>query len=168
MERHSPKVKSIYGPSESQIQRSAMAEIFILQKQYPDYLSIASVPNGARVSPRHAKRLKDEGLSSGYPDILVDLPRHGFHGLRIEVKKPGGRPSPTQREWKARLEANAYAHAYCYSVEDILRVIGVYIFGTYREGFLLALERHGLERTRGGKINQSARLSPSASRSPKL
>lgn len=58
-----------------------------------DYRLLVAIPNGsmlagdARMRSIQARRLKDEGVRSGYPDLLLDVPRNGCHGLRIEMKR---------------------------------------------------------------------------------
>lgn len=67
---------------------------------------IAAVPNGQMRDRRVAKRLKEEGVSPGYPDLLLDYPRGPFHGFRCEMKRIDATPSKWlkhQREWAARL-----------------------------------------------------------------
>lgn len=48
-----------------------------------------AIPNGGNRNAVTGKMLKDEGVKQGIPDIFVDVPRGGFHGLRIELKAPG-------------------------------------------------------------------------------
>ena len=58
-----------------------------------------AVPNGAklpwhknnrgqRYSPE-ANKLKAEGLTPGIPDLCLPFPAHDYHGLYIELKRPG-------------------------------------------------------------------------------
>lgn len=64
-----------------------------------------AIPNGGA---RHAKTgadLKLEGVRAGYPDLLVDLPRGPFHGLRLELKRTGARPSAVSAAQRAAGEA---------------------------------------------------------------
>lgn len=60
-----------------------------------------AVPNGALYGKGverviRAKILKAEGLRVGWPDIGIDVPRRGYHGLRVELKVPGAEPSADQ------------------------------------------------------------------------
>ena len=59
-----------------------------------------------------AGKLKPEGMKSGVSDLLLPVPRCGYHGLYIEVKRQdGGQLSQSQREWIRRLRENGYAVA---------------------------------------------------------
>ena len=87
-------------PSEHQEQ---CAVIDYVRARYPSFAPyLFAVPNGARTAWTTAKRLKDEGLSKGYPDLGLDYPMGGYHGLRIEMKRRRGsrgarpRTSPEQ------------------------------------------------------------------------
>lgn len=63
-----------------------------------------------------------EGVRAGVPDILCLFPSRGFHGLAIEMKKPGGVLSQAQREFLNRLHRSGYSAGVCYSTEDALAV----------------------------------------------
>jgi hypothetical protein len=78
-------------------------------RQHPELRMLYAVPNGGLRSPRTAARLKAEGVRAGVPDIALDVPRNGWHGLRIELKRPG-RHSVTQaqREWIESLREYGY------------------------------------------------------------
>jgi hypothetical protein len=61
----------------------------------------------------HLERL---GLPVGYPDLLLDLPRRStkppfklFHGARMELKAPGKKPKPKQREKMELLAGRGFA-----------------------------------------------------------
>jgi hypothetical protein len=47
-----------------------------------------SVPNGGKRSALEAMRLVQGGVKSGIPDLQLDVARKGYHGLRLELKKP--------------------------------------------------------------------------------
>lgn len=137
---------------ETQIQSIAFQHLDLLAKRDPRYLLIYAVPNGGKRSVITGARMKREGCRRGVPDICVDYAAHGYHGLRIEVKVPGKSPSPEQREWKRRLEGAGYCHGYCYSVDDILNLIGGYFARQVFETWLVDLCRYGLERNRSGQV----------------
>lgn len=51
-----------------------------------------AVPNGgSRKSKAEGKRLKLQGVTAGVPDICIDVPSDGKHGLRIEMKRIGAK-----------------------------------------------------------------------------
>ena len=84
----------------------------------PEMLNITAIPNGGYRPWSVAKMLKSEGVKAGYPDILVDLARHGFHGMRIEMKTPGEKPKPDQVEWHKRLKTAGYYVVVCFSGDE--------------------------------------------------
>ncbi len=65
------------------------------------------VPNERR-DALEAMRLKAQGVKPGVSDYFLDLPRGHWHGLRIELKAPGGSARRTQREWLARAAEAGY------------------------------------------------------------
>jgi len=80
-------------------------------------LLIFAVPNGG---PRHivaALKLKREGVKKGVPDIFVDEPRQGFHGMRIEMKRKGGKQTPEQLEIMKSYTQKGYGYALCFGAE---------------------------------------------------
>ena len=90
-----------FGPdSEYSIQKSI---IELLDLKAPRLLYCASA-GGVRTSLAEARRMKATGYKKGFPDLFFYEPRQGFNGLAIELKKPGGSPTPHQKQWKADLE----------------------------------------------------------------
>ncbi len=47
------------------------------------------IPNGGERNLAVAGKLKAEGVKAGVWDLFLPLPRGGYHGLYIEMKKPG-------------------------------------------------------------------------------
>jgi hypothetical protein len=70
-----------------------------------DYVTINSmplrphcyaVPNGGSRNKAEAARLKAQGVTAGVADISIDIPSGYWHGLRIEMKRPGERATEEQ------------------------------------------------------------------------
>ena len=57
------------------------------EAQYPSLAMLAAIPNGGYRPMTTAAMLKAEGVKAGYPDILLDVARGPYHGLRIELKR---------------------------------------------------------------------------------
>lgn len=80
---------------------------------------IFAIPNGAKIGGHVTKRgfpvmaaiLKGEGMTEGVADLMLALPRSGFHGLFIEMKTPVGSLSPDQREFLELMSSVGYAVA---------------------------------------------------------
>ena len=83
-------------------------------ERVPELARLVHVPNGEHRAKGTAGRLKAMGVRAGYPDLLLDVPRGGYHGLRIELKAGKGRTSDAQTEWIAFLRAAGYAVHVCY------------------------------------------------------
>jgi hypothetical protein len=85
-----------------------------VRRQHPELRWLHAVPNGGKRSPKTAARLKAEGVRRGVPDVLLDVPRAGYHGLRIELKRPGRYSvTPEQREWLAGYVERGYRAEVC-------------------------------------------------------
>lgn len=83
--------------------------------QYPkaaDYLHHS--PNEGRHKVQYRAKQARMGVSKGFPDLTLYLPRKGFTGLAIELKsETGKRPSAEQFEWLERLGANGWMACWC-------------------------------------------------------
>jgi hypothetical protein len=67
-------------------------------------------PNGGRRNKAEAAKLKAMGVRKGIPDLFLPIPRQGYHGLYIEMKRlKNGKVSPDQQKEIARLKADGYA-----------------------------------------------------------
>ena len=91
------------------------------------YAHFAHVPNGGLRTPLEASSLKSQHVSPGYPDYLLDLPRGGYHGLRIELKTPTGRVAPEQTAWLARLTAAGFRCAIVRSLAEFQALLTDYL-----------------------------------------
>jgi hypothetical protein len=121
-------------PSESQIQSAAVSLFEFRQAQDARYCNIYAVPNGGYgLTPQTGARLKREGLKRGVPDLIVDVAMYKYHGLRIEVKKPNGDISAFQQIWERRLISQGYAHAYCTSTDQIIKLVELYFSCDFHE-----------------------------------
>ena len=104
------KVRAPRRDLEGAEQRALFKWARLNEHTYPDLVYLFHVPNGGMRNLITAARLKAEGVRAGIPDIFLDVPRRGFHGLRIELKaKEGGkRVSPEQAERIQSLDGNGY------------------------------------------------------------
>ena len=86
-----------------------------------------AIPNGGIRNAWTAKNLKDEGVLSGAPDLLLLLPRHGYASLCIEMKKAGGRQSDNQKAFEAACKEYKNKYVVCYSFEEFRTVVEDYL-----------------------------------------
>jgi len=79
-----------------------------VQVEYPVLRWLYHVPNGELRHKSVAKRLRAAGVKAGVPDLCLPVPADGKHGLYLELKADGGRPTPDQRTWLRYLESAGY------------------------------------------------------------
>jgi len=83
--------------------------------QYPSYKDLISIPSfGENVGPRRMRRLKQMGLTPGWPDLFFAIPSYNPkfpNGMFIELKSRGKKPT--------RLQSNNH---------KILRSAGYFVF----------------------------------------
>jgi len=106
----------------------------------PELRWLHSVPNGGLRNKAVAAQMVAEGCMKGVPDIFLDVPRGGYHGLRIELKVPEvkaipgvaprkrpGSTSPEQKEWLEHYQANGYFARVCHGWENAMQTIIHYL-----------------------------------------
>ncbi len=88
------------------------AFVLRLRTQYPEVAEyMTAVPHGGQRHKAVAAKLRAEGVTRGYPDILIDYPCGPFSGMRIEMKRRNATQSdikPEQRAWGDRLLAAGF------------------------------------------------------------
>lgn len=93
----------------------------------PEQLLFA-IPNGGQRNIVTAKRMKDEGVRSGIPDLFLAVPRGNFHGLFVEMKKPrGGVVSDNQKACMEMLSTNGYYVTVCHGFIEAKTAITAYL-----------------------------------------
>ena len=84
-------------------------------------------PNEGKRSFAEGNKLKRMGLSKGFPDISILEPRGEFHGLYIEMKRKGNKPSDNQISWIMELRKRNYCAMVCYSADEAITLIQKYM-----------------------------------------
>jgi hypothetical protein len=104
--------------------------MLMLRVQLPRvYDCTAAVPNGGARHKKTGADLKAEGVKSGYPDIVIDLPCGWFHGMRVEMKRRNGVPSDVsedQRAWGELLNARGFLTVIGWGADHALEQIRMY------------------------------------------
>ena len=103
--------------------------------EHPELDLLYAIPNGGQRNIIVAKRMKDEGMKAGVPDLHLPVARGEFHSLYIEMKSPslkpkrGGRGGVTtlQADWHERLRAQGNAVEICYGATEAENVITNYL-----------------------------------------
>ena len=97
---------------------SQVALVSWLEQTYPD-LWFFAIPNGGKRGKLEAKRLKDEGVQSGVPDLMIPALR-----LFIEMKRAdGGVESANQKKWRDYLNGCGYAAVVCKGHGEAIKII---------------------------------------------
>ena len=87
-----------------------------------------AIPNGGRRDYVAAAKLKAEGVVPGVPDLLLAVPRGGFHGLWIEMKNgKAGELSTAQKEMHINLRAQGYRVEVCRTFEGFVTILRDYL-----------------------------------------
>lgn len=93
----------------------------------PEQLLFA-IPNGGQRNIITAKRMKDEGVRAGIPDLFLAVPRGKFHGLFVEMKKSqGGVVSDAQKACMEMLSNNGYCVTVCHGFIEAKTAITAYL-----------------------------------------
>lgn len=94
--------------------------------QFPDKI-IFAIPNGSVRNIITARRLKDEGVLAGVPDLYIAEPNGDWAGLFIEMKNgKAGRVSENQQEVMTKLTSVGYKCAVVRSFEEFVAVVKDY------------------------------------------
>lgn len=110
---------------ESTTQRAC---VLWFRMQYPNYRKLLfAVPNGGLRTKKTALILKEEGVTSGVSDLVLFLPRKGFHALCIEMKTSKGRASDDQNEWAKEVMENGYKYIIVRFVDQFIDEINNYL-----------------------------------------
>lgn len=115
-------------PTESVEQQCLFRWANFQSGKYPELELMYHIPNEGKRSWSTGARMKAEGLKSGVPDICLPVPRSGYHGLYIELKRlRGNTTTKNQDEWLTKLEGQGYRVKVCRGWEEASQVILEYL-----------------------------------------
>lgn len=125
-----PKERKAPSNEESQIQKELIKWWSMVCRDHglPEFLLFA-IPNGGKRDVVTATNLKREGARSGTSDLFLAVPSVKYHGLFIEMKRPGGVVSDTQKEFLAEVDQRGYAAYACYDLQQAIKLIRNYLAG---------------------------------------
>lgn len=88
-----------------------------------------AIPNGVWLKDNYKeiKKLKNEGLKSGVPDILIPVPTPNHCGLFVELKTKKGKTSKNQDKWIKYLNKAGYKCITTYGAKDLFDKIDKYL-----------------------------------------
>lgn len=79
------------------------------QSNIPELRWMFHIPNGGSRHIAEAAKLKAMGVKPGVPDLFLPIPKRGYKGLFIELKKvKGGIVTDEQHEWFIFLPSQGY------------------------------------------------------------
>jgi len=110
-------------------------------KKIPALKLLMAIPNGASYGGGGgrwsiAKRMKDEGVKKGVPDVFLPVPMTYVNegqvtdmkaGLWIEMKAGKNKPSDDQSWWIENLQEMGYRVEVCYSSNEAVDIINEYL-----------------------------------------
>ena len=97
--------------TESDLQKAIITWAKTKERIHPELEWLHSCPNGGKRDSRTAQLMVAEGVKAGVLDLALDVPRGGYHGLKLELKRPGGiclKPTKEQLEYIGFVTANGY------------------------------------------------------------
>lgn len=86
-----------------------------------------AVPNGGRRDRVTGAKLKAEGVVAGVSDLILLVPRGGYHGLMIEMKTRKGRQQESQKAWQAAVEGQGYRYEVVRSLDEFRETVEDYL-----------------------------------------
>lgn len=93
----------------------------------PELEYMYHVPNGGKRDKATEVALKRQGVKSGVPDIVLPVPRGGFHGLYIELKVGKNKATKNQERWLEFLNSQGYYAIVCYGWQQAAQEIIKYL-----------------------------------------
>ena len=119
-------------PTEDEEQIALMRWAALATPAHPELRLLFHIPNGGSRGKAEAGRFRAMGVKPGVPDLFLPVPRSGFHGLFVELKRTkGGRVSPEQEEWLRALVDKGYMARVCPGWEAASRAILAYLEGGF-------------------------------------
>lgn len=100
-----------------------------LCKQYGlPTIALLAIPNSGKRSQALGQYMKAEGLRAGAPDLLLMVPRNGYHCLAVEMKREsGGVQSVEQINYEQYLNDAGYSYKLCRGADAAVACIKEYL-----------------------------------------
>lgn len=100
-----------------------------LRAQYPDAAAcMHHSPNEGNHKVQYRVKQQRMGVSKGFPDLLIFVPKGPFVGLAIEIKaEDGKKPKIEQFEWLDRLNEAGWMATWCKGFDACVDTIKAYL-----------------------------------------
>lgn len=92
-----------------------------------EYYLLYKVHNEGKKTEMQASKDKAMGIISGAADLNLDIAKHGYHGLRIELKAISGTQSQNQKRVEQALQKNGYLYKVIRSLDEFKALINWYL-----------------------------------------
>lgn len=76
---------------------------------------------------RKGAQRRAEGIVRGVSDLILLIPRGGYHGLMIEMKTETGRQSEDQKAWQTLVESQGYRYEVIRTVDGFVSMLSEYL-----------------------------------------
>lgn len=96
--------------------------IDLLRSSAAENVVFRHIPNGEKRDPATGAKLKRMGVLAGAADIELVLPPNG-QTFCLELKRPGGRQSPSQKAYQLAIEKAGGGYEVAYKPEDVIRTL---------------------------------------------
>lgn len=96
----------------------------------PRWRLLYAIPNGGKREPATAARLKATGVKRGFPDVGLPIPKLGFAGMFIEMKKANGTMNNVddpQTVWHTDLTEQGYYVVVAFGWKQAVELITEYL-----------------------------------------
>jgi hypothetical protein len=113
--------------SEANLQQQCVKWFDMQYPQYSRYLF--HIRNGGSIkSAREGLKFKRMGVRKGIPDLFLSLPTSEWHGMYIELKKKGGKPSHEQLENCRHFRNVRYECEIIDDFDTFVRIVKLHMF----------------------------------------
>lgn len=110
---------------EDNLQKSCVQWFSLQYREYAKLLHHS--PNGGKRNAIEAAKFKAMGVRAGFPDLILCIARHGYHGLFVELKTEKGRQTDNQKYYQCVLEEQGYRYEVVRSIEDFQTILNDYL-----------------------------------------
>ncbi len=95
---------------------------------YPElFLLLYHAANEGDANSARGSRMKAMGVKRGVPDLILNVSRHGYHSLGIELKTEKGKQSSYQKEFEKVFTAEGNLYKICRSLDEFIQLCKWYL-----------------------------------------
>lgn len=96
-------------------------------ERWPDLRLMFAIPNGGLRDKVVAANLKAEGVRAGVSDIMLPIPKGGYHGFFLELKVGKNKPSNDQLKFMADVKERGFIAHWFVGWESAAKAITWYM-----------------------------------------